>query len=405
MSAIGVAEPGIVNDAKLEDTRNANDTEPEDSDSTDSAYTEPPEYTSTGQVYFQFGPNGSYFLTCRDKWCYCGTNFRPNDEFGLVKPYIVALAPNGSWFTAYGDIAQDDRWRFSINIDAESSTQIWDIKDNQSTSRSSSKDPYSMLSSWIKPNFDGLNAEQLRKSTLTFGPGLTPVKLTKKSVIGSYYARTPRGCIWSNLPADLEKTVVHEMTRESGKGPPANITLGQQGAWVAFWNDGSYTWNLRGTYSRLDENLEAGNSDQGGIQMVTISPYNDDFVIHYRSGLIAWKISIADESYRKSFTKLCYGYMQERAREDNITFRMDHWRGNESWWKRKFASQIILSPDSRQDQVDNGVMRQMSKPFLGYKTGHVPLLVGIGIGASVASLILGRRALFRKIASVRAKRT
>lgn len=173
---------------------------------------------------------------------------------------------------------------------------------------------------------------------------------------------------------------------------------------MAFWNDGSYTWNLRGAYSQLDENLEARKSDHGGIQMVTISPYNDNFVIHYRSGFIAWTISFVDESYRKSFRKLCYGYMQERAREDNITFRLDHWRGNDSWWKRKSASQIVLSPNSRQEQVDNGVMTQMSKPFLGYKTGHVPLLVGMGIGVSVAGLILGRRALFRKIASVRAKR-
>ena len=76
---------------------------------------------------------------------------------------------------------------------------------------------------WLSKNLI-VSQEQLRGSTLVFGPG------------NSYYARTSKACLWNNLPPDLEERIVEEMT-EGGLGPPKVMTLGTEGTWVVFWNN------------------------------------------------------------------------------------------------------------------------------------------------------------------------
>ena len=182
-----------------------------------------------------------------------------------------------------------------------------------------------------------LNHEQQLQSTVVFGPG------------DSYYARSGKSCMWNNLPKDLETQIVKGMGQGKGGGPPKTVTLGACRTWIAFWDNGRRSWNLGHNYNEVHERLLNDNrkiDDNDSIVSITLSPYNDNFFIHYRNGHLQWRFS-GDEEKRKNFRKIAFQYMQIRAREDNTTFRCLAFSDRSS-----FKHNVVISPTSKYDQWD-----------------------------------------------------
>lgn len=77
---------------------------------------------------------------------------------------------------------------------------------------------------------------------VTFGPSL------------SFFAKSPSGIIWHNLPAGLEE----QINLKKAKDPactPSHVSLGISGAWAAIWPDGTDSWNFQGQYIDLAAQL------------------------------------------------------------------------------------------------------------------------------------------------------
>ena len=151
----------------------------------------------------------------------------------------------------------------------------------------------------------------------------------------SYYARSPEGCLWNNLPSDLNKKI-HEYMPD--KGLPQSIALGREGTWVAIWDE-SYAWELGDHYGDLGEFLAASNITRGGVKHVALHPVTEEYFVHDSNGMLYWHIN-RDEATMGHFKEVCYWYMQQRAREDGTTFEFRNFRSN----GQRPAAQIVISP-------------------------------------------------------------
>ena len=196
-----------------------------------------------------------------------------------------------------------------------------------------SHDAYQMLAEWLPQNF-GNDIAGFRKSSMTFGPG------------DSFYVRSPRGCLWNNLPASLEQIIVKQMEK-SGLGPPKMVSLGAGGTWVTTWDNKYYLWVLGNrNYDDVHEALKLTNKDQsGGIKYIALSPYEDAYFIHYKNGIINYN-SPSDSQADKGIMHFIFRYLQERARADKVTYRLLAGRNKTS---------VVISPTTSYEKYDNVV--------------------------------------------------
>ncbi|MCJ1437810.1 hypothetical protein MMC27_007197 [Xylographa pallens] len=272
-------------------------------------HAKPIEDKDRGEVIFHFGPNNTYFLGCRSYWWYRGPMFKKLEELNISEPYVVALDSTGGIFTTYESRDHLPKLWYSLPLKDKNCIQSWEMADKQWKLKSLSRHSYQTLMDWISIHFSNVSIEQLRRSTVVFGPGKT------------YFARSAKGCLWNNLPADLETRIIADMG-EAGRGPPQHLTLGNEGTWVAFWNDGSFSWNLKSSYPRLHDHMEYNDPEEKGICSVFISPYGNFWVVHYRSGLLVWSVPMKGKSL-EGFEQTCDRYMQERAAENDTTFQLE----------------------------------------------------------------------------------
>ena len=222
--------------------------------------------------------------------------------------------------------------------------------------------------------------DQLRKSTLVFGPG------------DSYYARTPDSYVWNNLPNDLETEILNEMGPE-GLGPPIMVTLGISHTWVAFWDNGRRSWNLGGRYDDVHQCLSDESKSNDGIVSVTLSPYNDDFFIDYRNGFLHWRVNVNDKNMKK-FREMCYEYMQTRAREDNTIFRFQAWPDG-----ALFKTSMVISPTTKFDSWSGrGSISLMDPNYWisdDFRSSEGPKFVLFGVAIGAGAVLLTRRRRLR----------
>jgi hypothetical protein len=190
-------------------------------------------------------------------------------------------------------------------------------------SAESKGDAWKTLQDWISDNFT-CDHDSLQKSTMVFGTG------------NSYYAKTPKGCLWNNLPRDLEQAISEHMT---DRGPPSDVCLGVNETWAVFWDNGKFQWNLKTYYDTVHKHLSTDADDGVAVTRVVLDPYSSDFFVHLETGLVCWSVQF-EEGARKSFVQRCQAYMQERAKEDGRTFRLEHWRSGDN----NIKSGYIISP-------------------------------------------------------------
>ena len=194
-----------------------------------------------------------------------------------------------------------------------------------------SHDAYQMLAEWLPQNLED-NIVGFRKCSLTFGPG------------DSFYVRSPKGCLWNNLPASLEDNILKQMG-EGGLGPPKMVSLGARGTWVTTWDGKYYLWMLGNRYyNEVHEALKLNKKDYlGGIKYIAISPYEDAYFIHYNNGMINYSTSLAGQP-DKDFKHFIFRYLQERARADNVTYRLLVGYDKTS---------VVISPTTSYEKYDN----------------------------------------------------
>ncbi|MCJ1387705.1 hypothetical protein MMC18_000548 [Xylographa bjoerkii] len=213
------------------------------------------------------------------------------DELDMYTPYIVALASNGGWFTAYESIGGTATWKLSLYDVQKQKIQVWQHKDDQWIHEDTSHDAYQMLAEWLPQNFANDTAD-FRKCSMTFGPG------------DSFYR------------------IVKQMEK-GGLGPPKMVSLGAEGTWAMTWDGKYHLWELGNRYyDDVHKALKSEKKDRlGGINYVAISPYGGGYFIHFNNGSIDY-YSPLDTQAEKDFRHFIWKYMQERARADKITYRM-----------------------------------------------------------------------------------
>jgi hypothetical protein len=207
-------------------------------------------------------------------------------------------------------------------------------------------DAWKTLQDWISDNFT-CDHDCLRNSTVVFGTGNT------------YYAKTPTGCLWNNIPHDLEKAISEHMT---DRGPPSDVCLGVNETWAVLWDNGKIEWNLKSNYDTVHKHLSADADGGVAVTRIVLDPYSSDFFLHFKTGLICWSVQF-EESGRKSFVQRCQAYMQERANEDGRTFELEHWRSGDQSSK----SGYIISPSTNwgngtEDTIRDKVLKSLTVP-------------------------------------------
>lgn len=209
-------------------------------------------------------------------------------------------------------------------------------------------DAWNTLKDWISDNMV-CEYDQLRQSTVVFGTGNT------------FYAKTPRGCLWNNLPTDLVEEIVQELRKE-GKGAPRQVCLGCNDTWVAFYDDGTYSWNLDTYYDRVHDCLIDERKKNGAITALALDPYSSDYFLHQGNGICCWSVQFNSKVTRE-IKQRCQSYMQERAREDNATFTLQNWTG---FSEPTTKSGYVISPTTRYDmdavQVANNILSPLPIP-------------------------------------------
>jgi hypothetical protein len=264
-------------------------------------------------------------------------------------PYVVALGPDGTYFIACKNSKDAPVWFYSLPKGSRDNIKSWkkgiDTQCKQYRIRlkmraflihipiigvistTSQGDSWKTLQSWISDNFT-CDHDALKNSTMVFGTGNT------------YFTKTPKGCLWNNIPDDLEKTIIDHM---SDRGPPSDVCLGVHETWVVFWDNGKIQWNLRSSYDSVHEKL---SEDTGDITRLVLDPYSSDFFLHYRNGLVAWSVQFDTKNdTTKNFVQRCQAYMQERAREDGITFELERWTSGGKISKQGY----VISPSTKWD--------------------------------------------------------
>ena len=158
-----------------------------------------------------------------------------------------------------------------------------------------SRDALTTLREWVETNFV-VTPTALEKSTLVFGPG------------GSYYVRSPKGCIWNNLPPDLERAI-HDTI--STKGAPRLVGLGRDETWFALWDDDSHASNLKTHYDDLQKLLARDLRVEGDIRSVVLNTEDDQFFATLGSGGIHWRLFLQEDTMIQ-FRGMCCEYVERK---------------------------------------------------------------------------------------------
>ncbi|KAF2423407.1 hypothetical protein EJ08DRAFT_664416 [Tothia fuscella] len=170
----------------------------------------------------------------------------------------------------------------------------------------------------------------------------------------TYYTRTPKGCLWNNIPIDLENTITEHMP---DRGAPSNVCLGVNDTWVVFWDNGRIQWILKSYHNTVYEKLSRDTT----ITRPVLDPYSSDFFLHQKNGMIIWSVQFDEASgARQEFIQRCQAYMQERAREDGSTFEMENWTCGSKTSKQGY----MISPTTKWDMVAEDIMAGTAMRFL-----------------------------------------
>ena len=188
-----------------------------------------------------------------------------------------------------------------------------------------------MLAEWLRDNFEN-DTTAFRKCNLTFGPD------------DSFYVRSPKGCLWNNLPTSLEKKILEQM-KQGSLGPPKMVSLGAGRTWVTTWDGENYSWALGNRYyDDVHEALKSNNKDRlGGINYVAISPYEDAYFLHFNNGMINYHSPLDDQA-DKDLKHFVFRYLQERAHTDKVTYRL---------LVGKDKARVAISPTTSYEKSDS----------------------------------------------------
>ncbi|MCJ1283029.1 hypothetical protein MMC26_002356 [Xylographa opegraphella] len=254
------------------------------------------------------------------------------DELEMDTPYIVALASNGGLFAAYKSIVGSvPAWNLFVDDTQKQKVQVWQHKDDEWIHECTSHDAYQMLAKWLPQNFENDTAG-FQKCNLTFGPG------------DSFYVRSPKGCLWNNLPASLEDIILKQMGK-GGLGPPETVSLGAGKTWVTTWDGKHYLWMLGSHYyNDVHEELKVNNKDHtGGINYIAISPYEDAYFIHFNNGIFKYHCRV-DKRAEKDFNHFIYKFLQERALVDKVSYNLTDKNDRKS---------IVISPTTSFEEFES----------------------------------------------------
>ncbi|KAJ7270772.1 hypothetical protein B0H12DRAFT_1067408 [Mycena haematopus] len=105
----------------------------------------------------------------------------------------------------------------------------------------------------------------------------------------SYFAVSPSGYSWQNLPPVLENDIISRMK----KGTPTTVALGVHGSFVVLYSNGNVTFEVAQHYPAVDAMIRnaAENTRRKGIAFIALSPYAaGQYYVAYGDGSASWNI-------------------------------------------------------------------------------------------------------------------
>ncbi|KAJ7440558.1 hypothetical protein B0H11DRAFT_539557 [Mycena galericulata] len=114
---------------------------------------------------------------------------------------------------------------------------------------------------------------------ITFGPG------------ASFFSMSPSGYSWQNIPLALD--VIHNFMKIRR---PTSVALGVQGTYVALYNDGTVTFDLRGQYPLVEAMIR--NTQEAarrrGVMYVALNPFvAGEYYAVYGDASASWNFPVA----------------------------------------------------------------------------------------------------------------
>ncbi|KAI0046492.1 hypothetical protein FA95DRAFT_1368319 [Auriscalpium vulgare] len=209
---------------------------------------------------FSFGPNGSYFLKTESNWAWSDHPLPeplkeiltdPGHPYAMKYPYDVALGMEPGTYTMF--------WRTSRDVDAYEDEQLGSS--------------YAKLRTYVET----IGKEGGRTSHTTFGPN------------ASYFAISPNGFSWQNLPEDLETDILMRIKKTS----PGVVALGVSGTYVVLYGDGRMTYDLDDKYPAVDALLRDadGLGQRNGISYLALNPYvAGQYYAVFGNGSARWNV-------------------------------------------------------------------------------------------------------------------
>ncbi|KAJ7459293.1 hypothetical protein FB451DRAFT_1372027 [Mycena latifolia] len=214
---------------------------------------------------FSFAPNSSYLLSgsgmaWTEKTLPTGVlRFLEdrNDPLAVGTPYDVAFP-----------------------MEPDSFFMSWKATDGKDWFERSTLGPnYARLSAFVK----SVSTEGTHTSSTVFGPG------------ASYFSRSPSGFSWQNLPPELEDEIQNTLLKRR----PTTVALGVDKSYVALYDDGSLSLELRGQYPLVEALLNdtAERSRRRDIAYIALNPFvAGEYYVVYGDGSARWNLPPAWEA-------------------------------------------------------------------------------------------------------------
>ncbi|KAJ7459277.1 hypothetical protein FB451DRAFT_1563683 [Mycena latifolia] len=215
---------------------------------------------------FSFGPNSSYFLIGSGRIA-GSDNTLPADLLRVVEDRQHQLAMNAPY-----DIA--------FPMEPDSYFGCWQTTRGTLWYEDEHLGPnYARLLAFIRNVAEkgGLTARTV------FGPG------------ASYFSTSPRGFSWQNLPPELEDEIQNSLQCRR----PTTVALGVEKSYVALYDDGSISLELRGQYPLVEALLydTAERSRRRNIIYIALNPFvAGEYYAVYGDGSARWNLPPAWEA-------------------------------------------------------------------------------------------------------------
>lgn len=267
------------------------------------------------KLSFAFGPGYSYFLVTAHEWEYSGSSL-VCDELSKMKLQNIATAT----ITSLGD---------GLILNCPPKKGHFVSKWQQINHLIPVDQAKEWAGSWeqlqrLHGTLENRGSEDRRSDfAVTWGDGST------------WWAGWNEGEWTGN---QLPQTLSYEiLSKQALNIKPRHVALGRSGSWVALWNDGGFSFELKG-YEKLA--IKLNDTEKEGIEYIALDPHTSEhYFMIWDGGDVSYSVRLLDNGTNSLFDHICR-YQQRRAWRDKKTYSQQRYgTGHKDY-------SIEITPDS-----------------------------------------------------------